>query len=171
MCMQCVFWIWKKVLYFAEAPGLEQEASKLRPEKGLSSGCGRMGTKEGFSSCPEEKQSDKTGSPHVANNKKFLLSESIEFEGGRCREFSKPLLILDLILGTLDKCLRGFRQWIDRRICPLPRSQWLQLQEREKTYLWWEAYGSAGNAGKRCCEPRLGYWQWEWWEEDGCKKT
>lgn len=36
-------------MYFTEAPGLEQEASKLRPEKGLSSGCGGMGTKEGFS--------------------------------------------------------------------------------------------------------------------------
>lgn len=34
---------------FAEAPGLEQEASKLSPEKGLSSGCGSMGTKGGFS--------------------------------------------------------------------------------------------------------------------------
>jgi len=50
-----------------------------------------MGTKEGFSSCPEEKQSDKTGSPHVANNKKFLLSESIEFEGGKMQRIFKTI--------------------------------------------------------------------------------
>lgn len=65
-------------VYFTEAPGLEQEASKLRPEKGLSSGCGSMGTKEGFSrerKLPRcKKQSDQTGSPHMANHKKFLLS-------------------------------------------------------------------------------------------------
>lgn len=125
-------------VYFTEAPGLEQEVSKLRPEKGLSSGCGSMGTKEGFSRerklprC-KAKRPNRISS-HGGKPQKVPIV--IEFEGGRCREFSKPLLILDLILWTLDKCLRDFRQWIDRRICPLPISQWLQLQEREKIYLW-----------------------------------
>lgn len=50
---------------------------------------------------------------------------------GEDAEIFKTITDFGSLLWTLDKCLTGFRQWIDRRIYPSPRSQWLHLQEED----------------------------------------
>lgn len=94
---------------FAEAPGLEQEASKLSPEKGLSSGCGSMGTKGGFSrerKLPGGQAEWRNRVSSCGKRHKAPIVRAWSLRGGRCREFSKPLLILDLSYGHLINALQ-----------------------------------------------------------------